>query len=90
MRTSERCSPRFRPEGRFCELRFKYQSSPTENLGSRRTGGKRRQEVGWVRMHRVCGCADLRGGVLSTPRRARDVVGGSSERGGLIQGNDTE
>ena len=28
-RRTERCSPRFRPGGRFCELRFRYQSSPT-------------------------------------------------------------
>ena len=26
---TKRCSPRFRPGGRFCELRFRYQSSPT-------------------------------------------------------------
>ena len=28
-RRTERRSPRFRPGGRFCELRFRYQSSPT-------------------------------------------------------------
>ena len=28
-RRTKRCSPRFRPGGRFCELRFRYQSSPT-------------------------------------------------------------
>ena len=28
-RRTERCSPRFRPGGRFCVLRFRYQSSPT-------------------------------------------------------------
>ena len=28
-RRPERCSPRFRPGRRFCELRFRYQSSPT-------------------------------------------------------------
>ena len=28
-RRTKRCSPRFRPGGRFCESRFRYQSSPT-------------------------------------------------------------
>ena len=28
-RRTERCSPRFRPGDRFCELSFRYQSSPT-------------------------------------------------------------
>ena len=28
-RRTKRCSPRFRPGGRFCELRFRYRSSPT-------------------------------------------------------------
>ena len=28
-RRTKRCSPRFRPGGRFCELRFRYQSLPT-------------------------------------------------------------
>ena len=28
-RRTERCSPIFRPGGRFCDLRFRYQSSPT-------------------------------------------------------------
>ena len=28
-RRTKRCSPRFRPGGRLCELRFRYQSSPT-------------------------------------------------------------
>ena len=32
-RRTERCSPRFRPGGRFCELRFRYQSSPTGSEG---------------------------------------------------------
>ena len=30
---TKRCSPRFRPGGRFCELRFRYQSSPTGREG---------------------------------------------------------
>ena len=32
-RRTERCSPRFRLGGRFCELRFRYQSSPTGSEG---------------------------------------------------------
>ena len=32
-RRTERCSPRFRPGGRFCELRFRYPSSPTGREG---------------------------------------------------------
>ena len=32
-RRTKRCSPRFRPGGRFCELRFRYQSSPTGSEG---------------------------------------------------------
>ena len=32
-RRTERCSPRFRPGDRFCELRFRYQSSPTGSEG---------------------------------------------------------
>ena len=32
-RRIKRCSPRFRPGGRFCELRFRYQSSPTGREG---------------------------------------------------------
>ena len=32
-RRTERCSPRFRPGDRFCELRFRYQSSPTGREG---------------------------------------------------------
>ena len=32
-RRTERCSPRFRPGGRFCELRFRYLSSPTGREG---------------------------------------------------------
>jgi len=32
-RRTERCSPRFRPGGRFCELRLRYQSSPTGREG---------------------------------------------------------
>ena len=28
-RRTKRCSPRFRPGGRFCELRFRYHSLPT-------------------------------------------------------------
>ena len=30
---TNRCSPRFRPGGRFYELRFRYQSSPTGIAG---------------------------------------------------------
>ena len=32
-RRTKRCSPRLRPGGRFCELRFRYQSSPTGREG---------------------------------------------------------
>ena len=32
-RRTQRCSPRFRPGGRFCKLRFRYQSSPTGSEG---------------------------------------------------------
>ena len=32
-RRTKRCSPRFRPGGRFWELRFRYQSSPTGSEG---------------------------------------------------------
>ena len=32
-RRTKRCSPRFRPVGRFCELRFRYLSSPTGREG---------------------------------------------------------
>ena len=32
-RRTKRCSPRFRPGGRFCELSFRYQSSPTGREG---------------------------------------------------------
>ena len=32
-RRTKRCSPKFRPGGRFCELRFRYQSSPTGSEG---------------------------------------------------------
>ena len=32
-RRTKRCSPRFRPGGRFCELRFRYLSSPTGREG---------------------------------------------------------
>ena len=32
-RRTKRCSPRFRPGGHFCELRFRYQSSPTGSEG---------------------------------------------------------
>ena len=32
-RRTKRCSPRFRAGGRFCELRFRYQSSPTGSEG---------------------------------------------------------
>ena len=32
-RRTKRCSPRFRPGGRFCELRFRYPSSPTGREG---------------------------------------------------------
>ena len=32
-RRTKRCSPRFWPGGRFCELRFRYPSSPTGSEG---------------------------------------------------------
>ena len=32
-RRTKRCSPRFRPGGRFCELRFRYLSSPIGRKG---------------------------------------------------------
>ena len=32
-RPTQRCSPRFRPRGRFCALRFRCQSSPTGREG---------------------------------------------------------
>ena len=32
-RRTKRCSPRFRPGGRFCELRFRYPSSPIGREG---------------------------------------------------------
>ena len=32
-RRTKRCPPRFRPVGRFCELRFRYLSSPTGREG---------------------------------------------------------
>ena len=32
-RRTERCSPRFRPGGRFCELRLRYHSPPTGREG---------------------------------------------------------
>ena len=32
-RRTKRCPPRFRPVGRFCELRFRYPSSPTGREG---------------------------------------------------------
>ena len=32
-RRTKRFPPRFRPVGRFCELRFRYQSSPTGSEG---------------------------------------------------------
>ena len=32
-RRTKRCSPRFRPGGRFCELRFRYLSSPIGREG---------------------------------------------------------
>ena len=34
-RRTERLPPRFRPVGRFCELRFRYLSSPTGREGGR-------------------------------------------------------
>ena len=34
-RRTERCSPRFRPGDRFCELSFRYQSSPTGREGEK-------------------------------------------------------
>ena len=34
-RRTERFPPRFRPVGRFCELRFRYLSSPTGREGGR-------------------------------------------------------
>ena len=32
-RRTQRCSPSFQPGDRFCELRFRYQSSPTGSEG---------------------------------------------------------
>ena len=49
--------------------------------------GKRRQDVGWGK-DAACLRVRRRTRRTSTPRRRRDVVGGSSERKGLIQGND--
>ena len=51
------------------------------------SSGKRRQEVGWGK---DAPCLRVRrpAKTTSTPRRRRDVVGGSSDRRGLIQGND--
>ena len=34
-RRTERFTPRFRPVGRFCELRLRYLSSPTGREGGR-------------------------------------------------------
>ena len=34
-RHTERCSPRFRPGDRFCELSFRYPSSPTGREGEK-------------------------------------------------------
>ena len=34
-RRTERIHPRFRPVGCFCELRFRYLSSPTSRVGER-------------------------------------------------------
>ena len=49
--------------------------------------GREGKKSGGVKMHRVRGCADLQG---EPPRRGggEHVVGGSSERKGLIKGND--
>ena len=49
--------------------------------------GKRREEVGWGK---DASCLRVRRPTrrTSTPSRRRDVIGGSSERRGLIQGND--
>ena len=49
--------------------------------------GKRRQEVGWGK---DAPCLRVRRPTrrTSTPRRRRDVIGGSSERRGLIHWND--
>ena len=49
--------------------------------------GKRRQEVGWGK---DAPCLRVRRPTrrTSTPKRRIDVVGRSSERGGLIQGNE--
>ena len=43
-RRTERCSPRFRPGDRFCELRFRYQSSPTDSREFKQRRRRRQRE----------------------------------------------
>ena len=43
-RRTKRFSPRFRPVGRFCEVRFRYLSSPTGREGGREGGRERERE----------------------------------------------
>ena len=44
-RRTERFPPRFRPVGRFCELRFRYLSSPTGREGGRDISAPRPYET---------------------------------------------
>ena len=44
-RRTERFPPRFRPVGRFCELRFRYLSSPTGREGGRDKSAPRPYET---------------------------------------------
>ena len=44
-RRTERFPPRFRPVGRFCELRFRYLSSPTGREGGRDKSAPRPHET---------------------------------------------
>ena len=43
-RRTEQCSPRFRPGDRFCELSFRYQSSPTGIRELKQPRRRRQQE----------------------------------------------
>ena len=58
-----------------------------ENDPNHAESGKRRKGVGWGK-DAPCLRVRIPTRRTSTPRRRRDVVRGSSERRGLIQGND--
>ena len=50
-RRTERFPPRFRPVGRFCELRFRYLSSPTGREGGRDKSTSRPYETDPIHPH---------------------------------------